>query len=175
MLGAGVGEPATTLPEKQIALINTYAPGGGSDMMFRSIDAISQKITAFPQAFVVETTTDGSGSVGKAAALSAKPDGYTLTVAKDLPDVPTLEENGIGLVLSQLRGIAGPKELPAEVMTVLEDGFKKISDSPEWKTEHLDTYQQQSGFTGSPELTKYMGELYKEKETLFKELGLLKR
>ena len=51
--------------------------------MFRSIDAISQKIKAFPQSFVVETKTGGSGSVGKAAALAAEADGYTLTVADD--------------------------------------------------------------------------------------------
>jgi putative tricarboxylic transport membrane protein len=302
------GKPAVRFPEKQITLINPNAPGGGTDIMFRSIDAISQKIQAFPQSFVVETKTGGSGSVGKAAALAAKPDGYTLTVAddgniyqqlggdqpfkyndftyisrmvvdynlvvvrsespfmtfkdiadaakskpkglsiagtgigntdqlqlvqigkalgteftyasfnsggevmtnllgghvdgamanpseaweqmragrvralvitgperlKDLPDVPTLKESGVNLILSQYRGIAGPKNMPADVVKVLEDGFKKVSDSPEWKAEYLDKYQQTNGYQNGAELSKYMDDLFKENEGLFKELGLLK-
>jgi putative tricarboxylic transport membrane protein len=302
-------KPATNFPEKQITLINAYAPGGGTDIMFRNIDAVSQKIGAFPQSFVIETKTGGSGSVGKAAAVNAKPDGYTLTVGddgsmyqdlageqpfayndftyiarmvidynmvvvrnespiksfkefidaakarpralsvagttiggtdqiqlvqigkaagadfnytafnsggevltnllgghvdaamanpsevweqmragavrslaitaperlKDLPDVPTLKESGVDLVASQFRGIAGPKGLPADIVSVLEAGFKKVADSPEWKTEYLDKYQQINGFMGSAEFTKYMDEQYKVNETLFKELGLYKK
>jgi putative tricarboxylic transport membrane protein len=302
------GKSATNFPEKQITLINPNAPGGGTDIMFRNIDAIAQKIKAFPQGFVIETKTGGSGSVGKAAALAATPDGYTLTVAddgsiyqqlggdqpfkyndftyisrmvvdynmvvvraespfksfkelvdaakskpkgvslagtgigntdqlgivqigkatgadftyasfnsggevmtnllgghvdgavanpseafeqmragrvrglaissperlKDLPDIPTLKESGVDLVLSQYRGIAGPKNLPADIVKVLEDGFKKVSDSPEWKEEYLDKYQQTNGYMNGAELSKYMDELYKENEGLFKELGLLK-
>ena len=307
-VGGPAGKPATNFPEKQITLINPNAPGGGTDIMFRSIDAISQKIKAFPHAFVIETKTGGSGTVGKAAALAAKPDGYTLTVAddgsiyqqlggdqpykyndftyiarmvidynmvvvraespyktiqelidaakskpkgvslagtgigntdqlgivqigkatgadftyasfnsggevmtnllgghvdgamanpseafeqmragrvrglaitaperlKDLPDVPTLKESGINVVTQQYRGIAGPKNLPADVVKVLEEGFKKISDSPEWKTEYLDKYQQVNGYMNGAELSKYMDELYKENQVLFKELGMLK-
>ena len=299
-------KPATKYPEKQVTLINAYAPGGGTDIMFRNIDAVAQKIQAFPQSFVIETKTGGSGSVGKAAAVSAKPDGYTLTVAddgtmyqdlsgeqpfayndftfiarmvidynmvvvrdesplktikefidagkarpkgvtvagtavggtdqiqlvqiqkaagadytytgfnsggevltnllgghvdaamanpsevweqmragrvralaitasdrlKDLPDVPTLKESGVDLVVSQFRGIAGPKGLPTDVVSVLETGLKKVSDSPEWQSEYLDKFQQVNGFMGSAEFTRYMDEQYKVNETLFKELGL---
>ena len=307
--GGPAGKAATKYPEKQVTLINAYAPGGGTDILFRNIDAVSQKIKAFPQSFVIETKTGGSGSVGKAAAVNAKPDGYTLTVAddgnlyqdlggeqpfaydqftfvarmvidynllvvrsespfnsfkefvdaakakpkgisvagtsvgstdqiqlvqiskiagidtnytafnsggevltnllgghvdaamanpsevweqmragkvralaitaperlKDLPEVPTLKESGVDLVVSQFRGIAGPKDLPADVVSVLETGFKKVADSPEWKTEYLDKFQQINGFMGSEEFTKHMHEQYKVNETLFKELGLYKK
>jgi putative tricarboxylic transport membrane protein len=287
-VGGPAGKPATKFPEKQITLINPNAPGGGTDIIFRSIDAIGQKIKAFPHAFVIETKTGGSGTVGKAAALAAKPDGYTLTVAddgsiyqqlggdqpykyndftyiarmvvdynlmvvraespyksfkeiadaakskpkgvsiagtgigntdqlqmvqigkalgteftyasfnsggevmtnllgghvdaamanpseafeqmragrvralvitspdrlKDLPDVPTLKESGINLVMQQYRGIAGPKNLPPEIVKVLEESFKKVSDSPEWKAEYLDKYQQTNGYMNGAELSK---------------------
>jgi putative tricarboxylic transport membrane protein len=94
---------------------------------------------------------------------------------KDLPDVPTLKESGVDLVVSQFRGIAGPKDLPADVVSVLETGFKKVAESPEWKTEYLDKFQQINGFMGSEEFTKHMHEQYKVNETLFKELGLYKK
>jgi putative tricarboxylic transport membrane protein len=308
--GAGpAGKPATKYPERQVTLINAYSPGGGTDILFRNIDAVAQKIQAFPQSFVIETKTGGNGTVGKAAAVSAKPDGYTLTVAddgnmyqdlaneqpfayndftfisrmvidynmlvvrsespftsfqqlidaakarpkalsvagtnigstdqiqlvqisklagveftytpfnsggdvatnllgghvdaamanpsevweqiragkvralvitaperlKDLQDVPTLKESGVDLVVSQFRGIAGPKGMPAEIVKVLEDGFKKVSDSTEWKSEYLDKFQQINGYMNSAEFTQYMDEQYKENEGLFKELGLYKK
>ena len=307
--GAASKKAATNFPEKQITLINAYAPGGGTDIMFRNIDAVSQKIKAFPQSFIVETKTGGNGSVGKAAGMNARPDGYTLAIAddsnmygdlggeqpfayndftfiarmvtdynmvvvrsespfqtwkelvdaakakprgvsvagtnvgntdqvqlvqiskaagvefnytpfgsggdvstnllgghvdaamanpsevweqiragrdralaitsaerlKDLPDVPTLKEQGVDVVVSQFRGIAGPKGLPPEIVQVLETGFKKVSDSPEWKSEYLDKFQQINGFMGSAEFTKYMDDQYKLNETLFKELGLYKK
>ena len=307
--GTASKKAATNFPEKQITLINAYSPGGGTDILFRNIDAISQKIKAFPQSFVVETKTGGNGSVGKAAGINARPDGYTLTVAddgnmygdlggeqpfayndmtfiarmvidynmvvvrdespfktfkefvdagkarpkgvsvagtnigstdqiqltqisrligaeytytpfnsggdvstnllgghvdaamanpsevweqiragrvralaitsperlKDLPDVPTLKEQGFDLVVSQFRGIAGPKGLPPEIVQVLETGFKKVSDSPEWKAEYLDKFQQINGFMGSAEFTQFMDSEYKVNETLFKELGLYKK
>ena len=307
--GAASKKGAANFPEKQITLINAYAPGGGTDIMFRNIDAVSQKIKAFPQAFVVETKTGGNGSVGKAAAMNARPDGYTLTIAddtnmygdlageqpfayndftfiarmvtdynmlvvrtespfrsftdfldaakakskgisvagtnigatdqiqlvqisklagidvtytpfnsggdvatnllgghvdaamanpsevwehiragrvralaitaperlKDLPDVPTFKEQGVDFVAAQFRGIAGPKGLPADVVQILEAGFKKVSDSPEWKTEYLDKFQQINGFMGSAEFARYMDEQYKVNETLFKDLGLYKK
>lgn len=307
--GGASGKAATKYPEKQVTFINAYAAGGGTDIMFRNIDAVSQKIKAFPQSFLVETKTGGSGSTGKAAALNAKPDGYTLTIAddgsiyqqlggdqpfkyddftyiarmvtdynmvvvraespfktfkdfldagkarpkgvsvagtsigstdqlqlvqigkkagadfnytafnsggevltnvlgghvdaamanpsevweqmragqvralaitsperlKDLPDVPTLKEQGVDLVVSQFRGVAGPKNLPPEIVKILEDGLKKVADSPEWKTDYLDKYQQQNGWMGSADFKQHMDQFYKENEGLFRELGLLKQ
>ena len=81
--GGGASKAASKYPEKQVTLINAYAAGGGTDIMFRNVDAVAQKIKAFPQSFIVETKTGGSGSTGKAAALNAKNDGYTLTIADD--------------------------------------------------------------------------------------------
>ena len=53
---------------------------------------------------------------------------------KDLQDVPTLKESGVNLVMQQYRGIAGPKNLQSDILKALEDGFKKISDSPDGRT-----------------------------------------
>lgn len=306
--GSG-SKPAAKLPDKQITLINAYSPGGGTDIMFRNIDVVAQKIKAFPQPFVIETKTGGSGTVGKAAGLQARPDGTTLTIAddsnmyqelagqspfsykdftyiarmvvdynlivvrtesplkslkdlidaakakpkgvtvagtgigntdhvqlvqfqkkagveftytsfnsggevmtnllgghvdaalanpseaweqmragkvralgissaerlKDLPDVPTWKESGVDLVVSQFRGIAGPKGIPAEIVAGLEEGFRKVARSEDWKTTYLEKFQQIDGFMGSAEFTEFMDKQYQEYEALFKELGLYKK
>lgn len=47
------------------------------------------------------------------------------TRAKALPDVPTMKEQGIDLVLGTWRGLAVPKGTPAPVVKILHDAFKK--------------------------------------------------
>ena len=63
----------------------------------------------------------------------------------DLPDVPTLKEQGVDYVVAQFRGVAGPK------------------------------YQQVDGYMGSAEFTAFMDVFFKEQEQAFKDLPSLKQ
>ena len=54
-----------------------------------------------------------------------------------LPNVPTLTEQGIDLVLAQFRGIVAPKGVPQQAVTYLEDVCQKVSEQPEWKNDYL--------------------------------------
>ncbi|MBZ4654437.1 MAG: hypothetical protein JG781_1778 [Peptococcaceae bacterium] len=54
-----------------------------------------------------------------------------------LPDVPTLKEEGIDLVLAQFRGVVAPKDIPEDALKYLEDVFKKVAESDEWKKDYL--------------------------------------
>ena len=92
----------------------------------------------------------------------------------DLRDVPTWKEGGVDYAVAQFRGIGGPKGIPADVVQYLEQVFKRVADSPEWKAEYLGKFQQLNGFMGSAEFTKFMDETYKENERAFKELEALK-
>lgn len=47
---------------------------------------------------------------------------------KQLPDVPTLKEQGIDLSIGTWRGLAVPKGTPEEVIAVLHDAFKKAME-----------------------------------------------
>ena len=44
--------------------------------------------------------------------------------------VPTLKEKGIDLSIGTWRGIAGPKNMPPEVVTYLKTAAKKTIDEP---------------------------------------------
>ncbi len=91
-----------------------------------------------------------------------------------LKDVPTWKESGVDYVVAQFRGVGGTKGMPADVVQYLEQAFKKVAESPEWKTEYLEKFQQLDGFMGAEKFTKFMDETYKENEKAFKELDSLK-
>jgi tripartite-type tricarboxylate transporter receptor subunit TctC len=50
----------------------------------------------------------------------------------DLPDVPTLKEQGYDVISDSSRGIVAPKGIPDEVAQKLGDAFRKISQDPEF-------------------------------------------
>lgn len=50
----------------------------------------------------------------------------------DLPDVPTLKEQGYDVISDSSRGIVAPKGLPDEIAQKLGDAFRKISQDPEF-------------------------------------------
>lgn len=93
----------------------------------------------------------------------------------DLPDVPTLKEQGVDYVVAQFRGVAGPKGIPADVVAYLEEAFKRVAKSSVWNTDYLTKYQQVDGYMGSAEFTTFMDAFYKEQEQAFKDLPSLKQ
>jgi putative tricarboxylic transport membrane protein len=93
----------------------------------------------------------------------------------DLPDVPTLKEQGVNYVVAQFRGVAGPKGIPADIVAYLEEAFKRVAKSDAWKNDYLSKYQQVDGYMGSAEFTAFMDTFYKEQEQAFKDLPSLKQ
>ncbi|MBN2326809.1 MAG: tripartite tricarboxylate transporter TctB family protein [Candidatus Omnitrophica bacterium] len=51
----------------------------------------------------------------------------------ELPDAPTCREAGYDLVHGTWRGLAVPPETPDEIVSILEQGFKKGYDSPDFQ------------------------------------------
>ncbi|TMG37189.1 MAG: tripartite tricarboxylate transporter substrate binding protein [Chloroflexi bacterium] len=300
---------ASGYPARAISFVVPYAAGGGSDILIRSLDKISQDLKVFPQPFTISNVAGGSGFTGKQQALSKPADGYTLTIGddssifgqllgqapmkyteftyvarlvtdpnmvvvrtesslktlkdwldaarakpkgvsvggtgignadhvqlaniekqagasfnyvpfdsggqvmtnllggkvdsamanpseayeqmragkvralgittdkriSDLPDVPTLKEQGVDYVVAQFRGVAGPKGIPADVVAYLEEAFRRVAKSETWKTDYLAKYQQVDGYMGSAEFTAFMDVFFKEQEQAFKDLPSLKQ
>jgi len=70
-------------PTKPVRFISPYAPGGGTDIMARTL---AQKLSeAFGQQFIVENRPGGGGIVGTEAAAKSPPDGYTILLGSKGP------------------------------------------------------------------------------------------
>jgi putative tricarboxylic transport membrane protein len=66
-------------PAKAIDIIVPYAPGGGTDIMYRNIEKIISLHKWVPQPINIVNKPGGGGAIGKAFCLSKPPDGYTFT------------------------------------------------------------------------------------------------
>lgn len=53
-----------------------------------------------------------------------------------LPDVPTVREQGVDLVVRKFRGLAGPKGIPPEVTRALDAGLAKALADPAYKASY---------------------------------------
>ena len=91
----------------------------------------------------------------------------------ELPDVATAKEQGIDLVVTKFRGLAGPKNLPPDVLKALSEGIRAVLDDPAYRRE----YARESlvpAFMPPAEAgaftTKFAGELADS----LRELGLVK-
>jgi tripartite-type tricarboxylate transporter receptor subunit TctC len=75
---AGAGSPAG-YPVKSIRVVDTFAPGGGSDMVIRLIGPRLTEV--WGQQIVVDNRGGAGGTIGAEAVVRANPDGYTLMIA----------------------------------------------------------------------------------------------
>lgn len=78
---------AQEYPTKPIEVIVGFAPGGGTDMIARTVADVAQKYVGQP--LVVVNKPGASGIIGAQHVASAKPDGYTLLVAGGSETVST--------------------------------------------------------------------------------------
>jgi len=106
---AAVGAPAHAqqkYPNKPVRMIVPFVPGGGTDIVSRSIAA---KLTeALGQSVVVDNRAGGGGTIGAETTVRAVPDGYTIIMVSGsyatnaalykLPYDPVLDITPIALI-----------------------------------------------------------------------------
>lgn len=90
-----------------------------------------------------------------------------------LPDVPTVKEQGVDLVVRKFRGLAGPKKIPVETTNALEAGLRKALASASYK-ESYTRNDLLPAFMGRQEANRFTQEFVGELTTSMKELGILK-
>jgi len=83
LVTAGCATAHAAWPDKPIKLIVTFAPGGASDIVARTIaEPLGQKLG---QPVVVDNRPGAGGSVGGLATAQAPADGYSLMMANSTP------------------------------------------------------------------------------------------
>ncbi len=55
----------------------------------------------------------------------------------ELPDIPTLKEQGWNVVFQQFRSIAAPKDIPGEALKYYEKLFRELANSKMWKEKYI--------------------------------------
>jgi len=89
-----------------------------------------------------------------------------------MPDVPTLIEQGINLnTWGSVKGIAGPKALPEEIVAYYEDLFKKITEDADFKKTMQDMLQPIL-YQNSKDFTAFLLKATEDYKKLSDELGI---
>jgi putative tricarboxylic transport membrane protein len=91
----------------------------------------------------------------------------------ELPDLPTAKEQGVDLVVTKFRGLAGPKGLPPAVLSAWAQGVKAVLADPAYRKE----YSRDSllpAFMPADEAGSFTTRFAGELATSLRELGLVK-
>jgi tripartite-type tricarboxylate transporter receptor subunit TctC len=97
---------------------------------------------------------------------------FTAERAKRFPDVPTVKELGIDVVVDSPGGLIGPKGMDPAVVAVLADAFRAAAQEPE-HVKFLENMDQPLILLDGPAYKAAMARTYEEEKELLRRLNLL--
>jgi tripartite-type tricarboxylate transporter receptor subunit TctC len=97
---------------------------------------------------------------------------FTATRAKRFPDIPTVHELGIDVVVDSPGGLIGPKGMDPAIVKVLADAFRAAAQEPK-HLEFLDNMDQPLLLLDGPAYRDAMAKTYDEERELLRRLNLL--
>jgi tripartite-type tricarboxylate transporter receptor subunit TctC len=97
---------------------------------------------------------------------------FTGTRAKRFPDVPTVKELGIDVVVDSPGGLIGPKGMDPAIVKILADTFRAAAQEPR-HLEFLENMDQPLILLDGPAYREAMAKTYEEERALLKRLNLL--
>ena len=90
---------------------------------------------------------------------------------KEFPQIPTLKELGYDIAAPSCLGIAGPKNLPAPVVSTLSAAIKKAVADPRF-VELMDKIMIKIAYQDAEEFGAYIRKIYDEQGKVIREAGL---
>jgi putative tricarboxylic transport membrane protein len=90
-----------------------------------------------------------------------------------LPDVPTLRESGIDVVVTQWRGVVAPRDVRPEARAVLVAAFKRLSESPAW-AQYIRDNNLTAHYLGPEAFGRYLETEANRMARTLQEMGLIK-
>jgi tripartite-type tricarboxylate transporter receptor subunit TctC len=97
---------------------------------------------------------------------------FTAERAKRFPNVPTVKELGIDVVIDSPGGLIGPKGMDPAVVAVLADAFRVAAQEPE-HLKFLENMDQPLILLDGPAYKSTMAKTYEEEKELLRRLNLL--
>jgi tripartite-type tricarboxylate transporter receptor subunit TctC len=114
-------------PKGPITFIVPFSAGGGTDLVARSIADVAKQLLGQP--VVVENKVGGTGMVGAAEAINAKPDGYTWVLGTvGMVSMPELGQAPQGVTWERLRPIYLFNSDPGCVSVPASSPYKTINE-----------------------------------------------
>lgn len=90
-----------------------------------------------------------------------------------LPDVPTVKEQGIDLSVRKFRGLAGPKSTPPAAIAALEAAVPQLLADPKYKQIYL-ANGLQPGFIAHTDYVGFIADFGRQTETFLRETRVIK-
>ena len=88
LAGPSAAQAQDKWPARAIKLVVPYPPGGGADLVARSLgEALYRRLE---QPVIIDNRAGGTGTIGAAAVVKSAPDGYTLLLNQPGPGVTAL-------------------------------------------------------------------------------------
>lgn len=91
---------------------------------------------------------------------------------EDMPDIPTLQEQGIDVVNATNRGIAVPKDTPEEIVSQLNEALENVANSESFQ-ERIKSIGTDVNFLGTGEYIEFLENSEVEMQESLEQSGLL--
>jgi len=166
-VGATLGSTSHLFPA-------TIEKAAGIKLKYVSYDGLAPRMNAILGGHV-DLTDSNLTQKGKVEAGELK----FLAVATEerlpeIPDVPTLKENGLDIVYEVVRGLLVPKGTPADVRAKLDEACAKATAEPEY-AEALRLQGTRVAYLNAKDYGAFLDKLDADNKAIMTELGLAKK
>ncbi len=171
-IGTSLGNPGHIT----LALVTQAAGGDSKRLKAVVFQSVSQGISALLGGHVDVVASPASNLAAQHIAGRIRIIGLSAEqrYSGALAQVPTWREQGINVVIDNLRGIIGPKAMSAAQTAYWESALARVVRTAEWKA-HLEKNQWTDSFTGAEGSRKALAEQHEEMRAGLAALGMVKQ